>query len=305
VTFERYSDSAGAFVTLDSSNPSVYKQLYRAAKAKLKLRIRATITEQPSVKEEEEEDEPEVTSSTPILSGERYTPPTPSVRPPSIKTLVNEQSEAPSRVIPIQIQDVKGPGQSFSVFCNECDKSIPGPHWHCSICEEGDYDLCRECVGSGVHCKVDGHFLIKRIVENGSIISSNTQRMQKKPEDEEPAEKEVPGAFMTEKVVPDLPTVCTRICNCCILSTLTDAVLLITANDVVALEESSFVTCTSCEDYDLCLNCLSSNKHGHHPAHVLTPVSKQIFLTAKNMRQCAAGRSFKHAAICDGCDKVC
>ncbi|KAI9784273.1 MAG: hypothetical protein M1839_002334 [Geoglossum umbratile] len=43
VVFERYSDSAAAFIVLDENNPSVYKQLYRAAKAKLKLRIRATL----------------------------------------------------------------------------------------------------------------------------------------------------------------------------------------------------------------------------------------------------------------------
>lgn len=42
VLFERYSDSAASYVTLDPTNPAVYKQLYRAAKAKLKLRIKAT-----------------------------------------------------------------------------------------------------------------------------------------------------------------------------------------------------------------------------------------------------------------------
>jgi next-to-BRCA1 protein 1 len=43
VLFERYSDSAGAYVTLDANKPQVYKTLFRAAKAKLKLRLRATI----------------------------------------------------------------------------------------------------------------------------------------------------------------------------------------------------------------------------------------------------------------------
>jgi next-to-BRCA1 protein 1 len=43
VLFERYSDSAASYVTLDPTNPAVYKQLYRAAKAKLKLRIKATL----------------------------------------------------------------------------------------------------------------------------------------------------------------------------------------------------------------------------------------------------------------------
>ena len=50
VLFERYSDSAAAFVRLDPNNAAVFKQLYRAAKAKLKLRIRATVLS-PSVDE--------------------------------------------------------------------------------------------------------------------------------------------------------------------------------------------------------------------------------------------------------------
>ncbi|KAL8804706.1 MAG: hypothetical protein Q9182_002398 [Xanthomendoza sp. 2 TL-2023] len=45
IHLERFSDSAGLYVPLDSNNPAVYKQLYRAAKAKLKLRIKATITD--------------------------------------------------------------------------------------------------------------------------------------------------------------------------------------------------------------------------------------------------------------------
>ena len=40
---ERYSDSAGAYVTLDSDKPQIYKTLFRAAKAKLKLRLRAHV----------------------------------------------------------------------------------------------------------------------------------------------------------------------------------------------------------------------------------------------------------------------
>ncbi|KAI9827304.1 MAG: hypothetical protein M1826_006408 [Phylliscum demangeonii] len=47
VVYERYSDSAAAYVILDPNNLAVYKQLYRAAKAKLKLRLRATIVAYP------------------------------------------------------------------------------------------------------------------------------------------------------------------------------------------------------------------------------------------------------------------
>lgn len=45
VIFERYSDSAADFITLDPNNQQVFKQLYRAAKAKLKLRLKLTVIE--------------------------------------------------------------------------------------------------------------------------------------------------------------------------------------------------------------------------------------------------------------------
>ncbi|KAF8865095.1 hypothetical protein BDZ45DRAFT_701494 [Acephala macrosclerotiorum] len=60
--FERYSDSAAAFIVLDANNTSVYKQLYRAAKAKLKLRLKVTVkdkepvTPKPATVEDEEQE---------------------------------------------------------------------------------------------------------------------------------------------------------------------------------------------------------------------------------------------------------
>lgn len=44
VVFERFSDSAGGYILLDTRNPTVFKTLIRAAKAKLKLRLKATMT---------------------------------------------------------------------------------------------------------------------------------------------------------------------------------------------------------------------------------------------------------------------
>jgi next-to-BRCA1 protein 1 len=64
------------------------------------------------------------------------------------------------------------------------------------------------------------------------------------------------------------------------------------------------VRCNDCEDYDLCLRCLLRNKHGHHPAHTFSLGSDRNFCL-KNliMSRCLPGRQFKHAAICDGCEK--
>lgn len=43
VVFERFSDSAGGYITLDPQNPAVFKTLIRAAKAKLKLKLKVTV----------------------------------------------------------------------------------------------------------------------------------------------------------------------------------------------------------------------------------------------------------------------
>ena len=109
------------------------------------------------------------------------------------------------------------PGSAFTVCCNSCTTSIPDAHWHCSICEDGDYDLCRECVVSGVHCGVAGHFLIKRSIENGRVICSTTETVPKKAANVE-ANTEVPGAYNAEIKEEQLPEMLesSRTCNSCV-----------------------------------------------------------------------------------------
>lgn len=48
MVLERYSDSAGTYVLIEPGNMTVYKQLYRAAKAKSKLKLRIFVSGQPS-----------------------------------------------------------------------------------------------------------------------------------------------------------------------------------------------------------------------------------------------------------------
>lgn len=65
------------------------------------------------------------------------------------------------------------------------------------------------------------------------------------------------------------------------------------------------VTCVDCEDYDLCVNCLLENAHGHHPGHGFSLIQdRQFTLRSSVMSRCRPGRNQYHAAVCDGCDKV-
>ena len=305
--FERFSDSAGSYITLDSNNPSVYKQLYRAAKAKLKLRLKATITDIPSSK-------PTVSASedatTDRLTSHRYVPvmgpdplkvdaakspssdasspntastaattlghPAPTdmhrrayvqqlrkshLKYPSKQALSAEEDlpkaeettkpikeelleegddEAPlpgffsarqhfyaetesmARDRPSALrgadQAFTVPGVAFTICCNNCDAGIPDAHWHCSICDDGDFDLCGQCVEKGVLCDVGDHWLIKRFVKDGKVINSTTETIAPKKYTKSEHEKDVPGAFnsnIKEEELQDSPDV-SRTCNCCV-----------------------------------------------------------------------------------------
>jgi next to BRCA1 gene 1 protein len=71
---------------------------------------------------------------------------------------------------------------NFTVCCNSCDKTIPDSHFHCATCDDGDFDLCQDCVDKGITCFGAGHWLIKRTVNNGVIVSSTTEKIApKKP----------------------------------------------------------------------------------------------------------------------------
>jgi len=344
VVFERYSDSAGAYVTLDSDKPQVYKTLFRAAKAKLKLRLRATIPtpeNEPLPPAPAEQHAPisypsslhRMTADTlappvvaqvapvapvaPVIAHSPVPPPTYDFKmieaefnqkihklkklnamSPRTSTVVDAEGEAPvpqsftarqsffsnlAQNADLAFRPKENPPQcSWVVFCNNCNQPMEDAHFHCSICDHGDYDLCPSCVDSGVHCPGAGHWMVKRFVKNGSVVNSTTERVgpKTKPEIEQP----IPGAFVKPAAVEEEPT---RTCNCC----------------VKVLSEKEFVTCTACEDYDLCMDCHIGNKHGHHPGHAFKAATPETSLPALADFLCNAGRNVRHSAVCDGCEK--
>lgn len=344
VVFERFSDSAGGYITLDPNNPQVFKTLIRAAKAKLKLRLKATVSplpepeQKPEPKKAEEKIvqkpmEPVIVRSPVYQSTPRDstaldrrsvgsgifqfresmasqqtlvdTSEAPVPRPfdnvdnkPFFNKLA-EQGTVPrgcTRGLAFRTREpaamVNNSGHPWSVYCNECDASMPDGHFHCSICDGGDYDLCERCVAGGKLCPGEGHWLIKRFIKDGKVINSTTERISprtKKPVliNELDVEKEIPGAFTDDtKTLAETPTP-TRTCNNC----------------VAVLPEREFVTCTTCADFDLCLKCHINNKHGHHPAHGLKPATEDTVLPLNSAAMLAPGRNVRHSAICDGCDK--
>jgi len=177
---------------------------------------------------------------------------------------------------------------AWVVYCNNCNHPMEDEHFHCGVCDGGDYDLCPACVDTGVHCPGTGHWMVKRFVKNGCVVNSTTQRIPPKVVKAESEEtQDIPGAFTDEKQSCPCDEEPTRTCNCCVTS----------------LPEKEFVTCLTCEDYDLCMNCHISNKHGHHPGHAFTAAASEASLTTLADFLCNSGRNVRHSAVCDGCDK--
>ncbi|KAH0278360.1 hypothetical protein KCU91_g2534, partial [Aureobasidium melanogenum] len=318
VIFERYSDSAGGYVVLDDSNPAVFKTLIRAAKAKLKLKLRASSPSQHS-KMDAPASEPSIAPSSSVAPSRSATTldqhsigpgifefrealssmkksdiEAPLPRP--FDFTANSVAQGPKHVLPLRVaapvEVAKGP---WTIFCNACEKIMPNVHYHCSACDGGDYDLCETCVNQGVSCLGEGHWLVKRSIQDGKLVSSTTERFAPKsktttapaPTSSPKPEtvKEIPGAF-TEDIHPLSES--SRTCNAC----------------VVTLPDRDFVTCIQCDDYDLCLNCHTINTHGHHPGHHFKPAVDGAALSLAQEAPLPAGRNFRHTAICDGCDKM-
>ena len=101
------------------------------------------------------------------------------------------------------------PPSIFSVYCNSCGESIPDEHYHCSTCDDGDFDLCNTCVTEGISCGGEDHWMIKRFVKNGKVINSTTETMAPKAKASEPKTAPVCSEDL------EIP-VATRTCNCCI-----------------------------------------------------------------------------------------
>ncbi|KAJ5377829.1 uncharacterized protein N7496_005238 [Penicillium cataractarum] len=359
VIFERYSDSAGNYIRLDEANPSVYKQLYRAAKAKSKLRIKATVVEtsvsapsdfsipaQPSSLSPPRYSYLETVLSSPIpMAHPESLPATSELSTTSIEVDAFPPQSMQTSVQPPRYRDFEAedkirfpvishssPNGMFCIDCNNCGRSIANEHYHCSICEYGDYDVCPQCIEAGASCRSDGHWLIKRMVVNGVVTNSTTETIPPR-QTQAQAQTEVKAhetPELTEEVAPvqEEEEIKPHIAVCPAYEPSTSEQVqemeaslnpgLSTQSDIAIqgdeqpmcngccreVDESNLVRCNDCEDYDLCLRCLLRNKHGHHPAHTFSLGSDRNFCL-KNliMSRCLPGRQFKHAAICDGCEK--
>jgi hypothetical protein len=58
------------------------------------------------------------------------------------------------------------------ILCDVCVSSIPDAdiHYHFKICNDGDFDICQECIASGYLCLDHSHKLVKRMVKERAFV---------------------------------------------------------------------------------------------------------------------------------------
>lgn len=185
------------------------------------------------------------------------------------------------------------PKRPFTVCCNSCDRAVPDAHFHCSICDDGDFDLCQDCVDRGITCYDDAHWLIKRFIKDGQINNSTTSVAPKPTRPQANKETSTPSVNLPIRSAAWSPvptwdaSYTDRTCNCCVQD----------------FSGEDFLHCTVCDDFDLCKGCFAKDKHGHHPAHEFKPAVKGTVFEHLVSSRLSPGRNAVHNAICDGCDK--
>lgn len=242
LSLERFSDSGNAYVPLEPTNASAYKQLYRAGKAKQKLKLRATLEPkgpaaaasetfttptQKSFPDTKKHEHHETTTLPMSFRGNVFsticgTVPAASSshnRAAFFEQLAHEDSSLEQQLSRLMQPHRASAGGVWQVFCNNCDKAMSDAHFHCSICDDGDYDLCHECVRSGVSCLGEEHWLIKRFIKDGKVVNSTTETIAPRSSKFPQAlpKQDLPAPLYVEpKVESEESMVETRTCNACV-----------------------------------------------------------------------------------------
>lgn len=80
-------------------------------------------------------------------------------------------------------------------YCDNCYGPIPDEYYHCGICDDGDFDLCRGCIEDDVLCGGDDHWMIKRYIKNDKVITSSAESLEPRNARNEPRITLIEGKF--------------------------------------------------------------------------------------------------------------
>ncbi|KAK9477742.1 hypothetical protein V1514DRAFT_363619 [Lipomyces japonicus] len=169
IVIERFSITNKGFVQVDDKSSYALLRSAMGVKGKAKLNIAdAPISQTNSDKKSEQKDKavkPVSSVSATLESNETLE---------LIKKMIHDEVtilgdelkssltlNATPEVAKNSVSEEESPAQcGFVVACDACDKNITsGTYYHCNQCNDGDYDVCTDCVNSGKHCLNGSHYL--------------------------------------------------------------------------------------------------------------------------------------------------
>ncbi|EME82650.1 uncharacterized protein MYCFIDRAFT_114686, partial [Pseudocercospora fijiensis CIRAD86] len=335
---QRYSDSAGGYITLDEKNPQVFKALVRAAKAKGKLRLRVTVTPTNVPQEKEapvDAKKVAVKPMEPIIV--RSTAPMSAALAEEKPRIQSAQAQPRDPISQQTLIDDAPVPHPFSVDRTAFFENLAAPAARSMLPvrprEPREKDelvvemkhewaiFCNECSkalpDSHYHCDIcDGadYDLCEQCVAEGKLCPGDGHWLIKRFLKDgqfitSTTERVSPRKFhQASLILQSEPEIEEKMPGALSEETKTLDLEPMSPtrtcnNCVIVLPEREFVHCTSCEDFDLCIKCHMADKHGHHPAHGFELATNDTVLPLAAETKLAPGRNVRHNAICDGCDK--
>lgn len=215
---------------------------------------------------------------------------------------------------------------SYAIYCNACNGTINGLHYHCETCDGGDYDLCVRCVEENTHCYDTSHLLTKRDIIGGKPL---VQERNSKGVTKTRICNSCVGRFGDEQCVVCLDCEDFDLCLTClrmgehghdprhgfaraqpsaVLTSEEEALLptgRATRHAALCDRCDRSITgirhkCIDCPDWDYCSECITF-AHELHPGHRFVPVLDSLSVAPR-----LAG--VKHNGVyCDGpiCGQYC
>ena len=59
----------------------------------------------------------------------------------------------------------------MTMVCNECAKYVTKNYFHCNICFQDNFDLCPECIATGIACLRKAQRLGHRILKYDGLVN--------------------------------------------------------------------------------------------------------------------------------------
>jgi len=85
--------------------------------------------------------------------------------PPRKDSGISQNEGSRPETIGLGLRSMKKAFMDIRIMCTHCFKVVQESYFHCTVCDEGDFDMCLNCYSEGRHCYDGGH-LLTEVVES-------------------------------------------------------------------------------------------------------------------------------------------